>query len=66
MKVIKGYTFPVNTEDVAHSMIKRIYTAFFNLHIKVVKRGNPRSSLHKEKQLFYSLMLFLYKIMDVH
>ena len=37
------------------------------LHIKVVKRVNPKSAHHKEKVFFsISLILYLCEMMDVH
>ena len=35
------------------------------LHVKVVKRVNPKSSHHKEKKDFLKIS-YLYEMMDVH
>ena len=36
--------------------------------MKIVKSGNPKSSHHKEKYVFFliSLILYLYEMMDAH
>ena len=49
-----------------YNMINIISTAVCYLYMKVVKRVNPKSSHHKEKNFSISLILHLYEMVDVH
>ena len=69
MKVLQRYKLliirQISARDVMYNIINIINC--FMLCMKVVKRGNPKSSHHKEKIFFsFSLILYLYEMMDVH
>ena len=65
MKVVKRYKLPViSTRDTKYSVINIINTTERYMQ-RLLKRTNPKSSHHKEKN-FFPFILYLYEMMDAH